>query len=71
VSGEIATPRRASVLTVGETMALLDPLEDGVPQLGTRLELRVGGADSNVAVALGAESACGGSSGSGAIRSAT
>jgi hypothetical protein len=52
-------------------MALLDPLEDGVPQLGTRLELRVGGADSNVAVALGAESACGGSSGSGAIRSAT
>jgi 2-dehydro-3-deoxygluconokinase len=42
----------ASVLTVGETMAMLDPLEDGVPRLGTRMELRFGGAESNVAVGL-------------------
>jgi 2-dehydro-3-deoxygluconokinase len=35
------------VLTVGETMALLDPLEDG-----STYRLRIGGAESNVAVAL-------------------
>ena len=40
------------VLTVGETMALLDPLEDGPPRLGTRFTLRFGGAESNFAVAL-------------------
>ena len=40
------------VLTVGETMALLDPLEDGPPRLGTRFALRFGGAESNFAVAL-------------------
>jgi 2-dehydro-3-deoxygluconokinase len=33
-------------------MALLDPLEDGVPLLGTLLALRFGGAESNFAVAL-------------------
>jgi 2-dehydro-3-deoxygluconokinase len=35
------------VLTVGETMALLDPLEDG-----STYRLRIGGAESNVAIAL-------------------
>lgn len=35
------------VLTVGETMALLDPLEDGATY-----RLRVGGAESNFAIAL-------------------
>lgn len=35
------------VLTVGETMALLDPLDDG-----SRYQLRIGGAESNFAVAL-------------------
>ena len=35
------------VLTVGETMALLDPLEDGATY-----RLRIGGAESNVAIAL-------------------
>jgi 2-dehydro-3-deoxygluconokinase len=35
------------VLTVGETMALLDPLEDG-----STYRLRIGGAESNLAVAL-------------------
>lgn len=33
-------------------MALLDPLEDGPPRLGTTFELRFGGAESNFAVAL-------------------
>ena len=40
------------VLTVGETMALLDPLEEGPPRLGTRYALRFGGAESNFAIAL-------------------
>jgi 2-dehydro-3-deoxygluconokinase len=35
------------VLTVGETMALLDPVDDG-----STYRLRIGGAESNVAVAL-------------------
>ena len=35
------------VLTVGETMALLDPLEDG-----STYRLRIGGAESNFAIAL-------------------
>jgi 2-dehydro-3-deoxygluconokinase len=43
------TPR---VLTVGETMALLDPLEDGEPATGSRFALRVAGAESNFAIAL-------------------
>jgi 2-dehydro-3-deoxygluconokinase len=41
-----------SVLTVGETMALLDPVEDGALGAGTRFELRVAGAESNFAIAL-------------------
>jgi 2-dehydro-3-deoxygluconokinase len=41
-----------SVLTVGETMALLDPLEDGELRLGMPLELRFAGAESNFAIAL-------------------
>ena len=41
-----------SVLTVGETMALLDPLEDGELRLGMPLTLRFAGAESNFAIAL-------------------
>jgi 2-dehydro-3-deoxygluconokinase len=41
-----------SVLTAGETMALLDPLSDGVPGPGTSFTLRFAGAESNFAVAL-------------------
>jgi 2-dehydro-3-deoxygluconokinase len=41
-----------SVLTVGETMALLDPLEDGELRLGMPFTLRFAGAESNFAVAL-------------------
>jgi 2-dehydro-3-deoxygluconokinase len=40
------------VLTVGETMALLDPLEDGEPLAGALFRLRVAGAESNFAIAL-------------------
>ena len=40
------------VLTVGETMALLDPNEDGIPGPGTRFTLRFAGAESNFAIAL-------------------
>ena len=40
------------VLTVGETMALLDPVEDGPLELGRALTLRVAGAESNFAIAL-------------------
>ena len=41
-----------SVLTAGETMVLLDPLDEGGPAQGTRFQLRIAGAESNVAVAL-------------------
>ena len=41
-----------AVLTVGETMALLDPHGDGVPGPGTSFTLRFAGAESNVAIAL-------------------
>jgi 2-dehydro-3-deoxygluconokinase len=41
-----------TVLTAGETMALLDPLVDGKPRLGMPLTLRFAGAESNFAVAL-------------------
>ena len=41
-----------SVLTIGETMALLDPLEDGIPGEGTQFTLRFAGAESNFAIAL-------------------
>lgn len=40
------------VVTVGETMALIDPLEDGPLEYGKRLELRIAGAESNFAIAL-------------------
>jgi len=40
------------VLTVGETMALFDPLDDGPYEYGTRLELRIAGAESNFAIAV-------------------
>jgi 2-dehydro-3-deoxygluconokinase len=40
------------VLTVGETMALLDPVEPGPPRAGTTFSLRCGGAESNFAVGL-------------------
>ena len=41
-----------SVLTVGETMILLDPVEDGPPDLGDLMWLRIAGAESNVAIGL-------------------
>jgi 2-dehydro-3-deoxygluconokinase len=41
-----------TVLTLGETMALLDPLEDGELRLGMPLTLRFAGAESNFAIAL-------------------
>lgn len=41
-----------SVLTLGETMVLLDPLEDGEPRLGMPFTLRFAGAESNFAIAL-------------------
>jgi 2-dehydro-3-deoxygluconokinase len=41
-----------TVLTVGETMALLDPVEEGELRLGTAFTLRFAGAESNFAVAL-------------------
>lgn len=44
-----ATPR---VMTVGETMALLDPATDGPPVSGMEFSLRLAGAESNFAIAL-------------------
>jgi 2-dehydro-3-deoxygluconokinase len=41
-----------TVLTVGETMALLDPVGEGEPRLGMPLQLRFAGAESNFAIAL-------------------
>src|SRR2546428_13214775 len=41
-----------TVLTVGETMALLDPVGEGELRLGMPLTLRFAGAESNFAVAL-------------------
>jgi 2-dehydro-3-deoxygluconokinase len=40
------------VVTLGETMALLDPEGDGELELGDRLQLRFAGAESNFAVGL-------------------
>ena len=40
------------VLTVGETMALLDPVVDGELRYGDALTLRIAGAESNFAIAL-------------------
>ena len=41
-----------TVLTLGETMALLDPVEDGELELGDLLRLRIAGAESNFAIGL-------------------
>lgn len=41
-----------TVLTLGETMALLDPVEDGELALGDLLRLRIAGAESNFAIGL-------------------
>jgi 2-dehydro-3-deoxygluconokinase len=41
-----------SVLTVGETMALLDPVDDGEIEVGVRFTLRIAGAESNFGIAL-------------------
>ena len=41
-----------SVLTAGETMVLLDPVDDGAFHSGMPLTLRIAGAESNFAVAL-------------------
>jgi 2-dehydro-3-deoxygluconokinase len=40
------------VVTAGETMALLDPVQDGELELDDLLQLRIAGAESNFAVAL-------------------
>jgi 2-dehydro-3-deoxygluconokinase len=40
------------VVTLGETMALLDPVEDGELELDSLMRLRIAGAESNFAVAL-------------------
>ncbi len=42
----------ARVLTVGETMALMDPLDDGVPSMGSRFGVRVAGAETNYGIGL-------------------
>ena len=41
-----------SVLTVWEAMALLDPLDEGVPGAGTTFTLRFAGAEANFAIGL-------------------
>lgn len=41
-----------TVLTLGETMALLDPVDDGELELGRPLRLRIAGAESNFAIGL-------------------
>ena len=41
-----------TVLTLGESMALLDPLEDGALRLGMPMTLRFAGAESNFAIAM-------------------
>ena len=46
------TEPRAVVLTLGETMALLDPTGEGTIESGMQFSLRVAGAESNFAIAL-------------------
>jgi 2-dehydro-3-deoxygluconokinase len=48
----MTTAATARVLTVGETMALLDPTADGRIGSGMEFALRVAGAESNFAIAL-------------------
>jgi 2-dehydro-3-deoxygluconokinase len=45
-------PPHSRVLTAGETMALLDPIGDSELDAQTQLTLRIGGAESNFAIAL-------------------
>ena len=40
------------VLTAGETMALMDPSDDGAPVLGSRFVVRVAGAETNYGIGL-------------------
>lgn len=47
-----APPAAGVVLTLGESMALLDALEAGRPVYGARFGLRVAGAESNFAIGL-------------------
>lgn len=47
-----ATPQRGRVVTVGETMALVVPVAPGRLRHATSLTLSIGGAESNVAIAL-------------------
>ncbi len=42
----------ARVLTAGETMVLLDPLDDGAPSMGSRFDVRVAGAETNYGIGL-------------------
>jgi 2-dehydro-3-deoxygluconokinase len=48
----MTTPATPRVLTVGETMALLDPTTEGRPVSGMEFSLRLAGAESNFAIAL-------------------
>jgi 2-dehydro-3-deoxygluconokinase len=48
----MTTAATARVLTVGETMALLDPTADGRIVSGMEFSLRIAGAESNFAIAL-------------------
>jgi 2-dehydro-3-deoxygluconokinase len=48
----MTTARKPRVLTVGETMALLDPTTDGRIAAGMKFSLRLAGAESNFAIAL-------------------
>ncbi len=41
-----------SIVTLGETMALFDPMEDGAPRTGMSYTFRFAGAESNFAIAL-------------------
>lgn len=43
---------RPTVLTAGETMALMDPFEDGTPGLGSRFVVRIAGAETNYGIGL-------------------
>lgn len=52
LSVQLSSPTYVSVLTVGETMALLDPVSDCAPGAGATFTLRVAGAESNVGIAL-------------------
>src|SRR3989337_2835889 len=48
----MTTAAKPRVLTVGETMALLDPTTEGPIASGMRFSLRLAGAESNFGIAL-------------------